>query len=310
MENPRPEKVAVVNEVRERLDGAQAAILTEYRGLTVREMAALRQALAAAGGDYKVYKNTLVKLAIAGGRHEPLDALLQGPTAIAFVSGEVSAVAKALRDYARANPSLIVKGGLHGEGFLSAQDLGILADLPPRDVLLARIAGALAAPMQQLAGLIQAIPQSLAYGLSALLDQLGGVPAEPEAPAAEAPAAEAPAAEAPAAEAPTVEEAAPAEASGEPAPAEASTEAGPAEASGEPAPAEASAEAPVEEAPTEAAAEGAPPSVEASAEPPPVDVPSAEAPAAEAPAAEAPAAEAPAADPPEAAAAPDAGDSE
>jgi large subunit ribosomal protein L10 len=298
MENPRPEKVAVVNEVRERLDGAQAAILTEYRGLTVREMAALRQALAAAGGDYKVYKNTLVKLAIAGGRHEPLDALLQGPTAIAFVSGEVSAVAKALRDYARANPSLIVKGGLHGEGFLSAQDLGILADLPPRDVLLARIAGALAAPMQQLAGLIQAIPQSLAYGLSALLDQLGGVPAEPEAPAAEAA---------------TVEEAAPAEASGEPAPAEASTEAGAAEASSEPAPAEASAEveAPVEAAPTEAVAEGAPPSVEASAEPPP-----AEAPAAEAPAAEAPAAEAPAADPPEGApeaqapAAPDAGDSE
>ena len=130
MENPRPEKVAVVNEVRERLDGAQAAILTEYRGLTVREMAALRQALVAAGGDYKVYKNTLVKLAIAGGRHESLEALLEGPTAIAFVSGEVSAVAKALRDYARTNPALVVKGGLHGEGFLSAQDLGVLADLP------------------------------------------------------------------------------------------------------------------------------------------------------------------------------------
>src|SRR5580698_7424147 len=92
MENPRPEKVAVVNEVRERLDGAQAAILTEYRGLTVREMATLRQALVAAGGDYKVYKNTLVKLAIAGGRHEPLTSLLEGPPAIAFVSGEVSPV--------------------------------------------------------------------------------------------------------------------------------------------------------------------------------------------------------------------------
>ena len=130
MENPRPEKVAVVNEVRERLDGAQASILTEYRGLTVREMADLRQALTAAGGDYKVYKNTLVKLAIAGGRHEPLTPLLEGPTAIAFVSGEISAVAKALRDYARTNPSLIVKGGLHGDGFLSAQELGILADLP------------------------------------------------------------------------------------------------------------------------------------------------------------------------------------
>jgi large subunit ribosomal protein L10 len=230
MENPRPEKVAVVNEVRERLDEAQAAILTEYRGLTVREMAALRHALVAAGGDYKVYKNTLVKLAIAGGRHEPLDALLQGPTAIAFVSGEVSAVAKALRDYARGNPNLVVKGGLHGDGFLSAQDLGVLADLPSRDVLLSQLAGAIAAPLQQFAGLLQAIPRSLAYGLSALLDQKGGAPAEApteaaeadasaespaaaapetEAPAAEAPAAEAPAAEAPAAEAPEAEAPAP-----------------------------------------------------------------------------------------------------
>src|SRR6202167_1242269 len=178
MDNPRPEKVAVVNEVRARLDGAQAAILTEYRGLTVREMAALRHALVAAGSDYKVYKNTLVKLAIAGGRHESLESLLEGPTAIAFVSGEVSAVAKALRDYARANPNLIVKGGLHGEGFLSAQDLGVLADLPSRAVLLSRLAGAIAAPMQQFASLLQAIPRGLAYGLSALLDQSGGVPAE------------------------------------------------------------------------------------------------------------------------------------
>jgi large subunit ribosomal protein L10 len=207
MENPRPEKVAVVNEVRERLDGAQGAILTEYRGLTVREMAALRQALVAAGGDYKVYKNTLVKLAIAGGRHEPLDALLEGPTAIAFVSGEVSAVAKALRDYARTNPSLVIKGGLHGEGFLSAQDLGVLADLPPRDVLLARMAGAIAAPMQQLAGLLQALPRSLAYGLSALLEQKGGAPAEAEA--------EAPAEAAAPAEAPPEAEAAPVEATAE-----------------------------------------------------------------------------------------------
>jgi large subunit ribosomal protein L10 len=256
MENPRPEKVAVVNEVRERLDGSQAAILTEYRGLTVGEMALLRQALTAAGGDYKVYKNTLVKLAIAGGPHQPLEALLQGPTAIAFVTGEVSAVAKTLRDYARTNPALIVKGGLHGEGFLSAQDLGILADLPSRDVLLARLAGAIAAPMQQLAGLLQALPRSFAYGLSALLEQKGGVPAE-EAPAAEAPADEA---EAPAADAPTAE--APAAADPE---AQAAPEAAEPEASAEPA-----AEAPVTEAPaaeTEAAAPEAPAEPEAAAAP-------------------------------------------
>jgi len=187
MENPRPEKVAVVAEVRERLDTAEAAILTEYRGLTVADLATLRQSLQAAGGDYKIYKNTLVKLAIAGGRHEALGALLQGPTAIAFVTGEVSAVAKALRDYARTSPNLVVKGGMHGEGVLSAQDLTALADLPSRDVLLAQLAGAFAAPMRQLAGLMQALPRNLAYGLSALLDQRGGAPAE--APAAEEPPA-------------------------------------------------------------------------------------------------------------------------
>ncbi len=245
MENPRPEKVAVVDEVRERLNGSQAAILTEYRGLTVREMAALRQALSAAGGDYKVYKNTLVKLAIAGGRHEPLDALLEGPTAIAFVAGEVSAVAKALRDYARSNPNLVVKGGLHAEGFLSAQDLGVLADLPPRDVLLARMAGALAAPMQQLAGLLQALPRSLAYGLSALLDQKGGAPAS--------------AVEEAEAETASVE----ASAEAEPPAAEASADAGapPTEAS-----------AGSEQPPTEASAEAEAPAAEASAQVEPSEV--------------------------------------
>jgi len=189
MDDPRPEKVAVVDEVRRRLDGAEAAILTEYRGLTVAELAQLRRALSAVGGDYKVYKNTLVRRAVAGGRHEPLTEMLSGPTAIAFVTGEISAVAKALRDFSRTYPALILKGGQHGEGVLSSADLVALADLPSREVLLARVAGAIAAPMQQMAGLLQALPRNLAYGLSALLEQRGGAP-EPE-PVAE-PVAEAP----------------------------------------------------------------------------------------------------------------------
>ncbi len=207
METPRPQKVAVVTEVRERLDAAEAAILTEYRGLTVAELADLRRVLRSAGSDYKVYKNTLVKLAISGGRHDVLAPLLEGPTAIAFVSGEVSAAAKALRDYARTSPNLVIKGGLHGEGFLSAQDLSALAELPPRDVLLAQVAGAIAAPLRQFAGLLQALPRNLAYGLSALLDQQGGAPVQAEAPTeAETSVAEAPAeaeAEAPPAGAPS-----------------------------------------------------------------------------------------------------------
>jgi len=199
MDNPRADKVAVVDEVRERLAGAQAAVLTEYRGLTVAELADLRRQLAAAGGDYKVYKNTLVRLAVADGPQASIHDLLTGPTAIAFVDGDVSAVAKALRDFARANPNLVVKGGIVGEGILSASDMAQLADLPSRDVLLAQFAGALSAPMQQLAGLIQALPRNLAYGLSALLEQRQ---ADQPAPApvvdAESPAAEA---EAPAVEA-------------------------------------------------------------------------------------------------------------
>jgi len=171
MDNPRAEKVAVVNEVRDRLDASEGAVLTEYRGLTVAELAELRRELAAAGGDYKIYKNTLVRLAVADGPRAPIYDMLTGPTAIAFVQGDVSAVAKALRDFARTNPSLVVKGGMVGTGVLSASDIEVLADLPSRDGLLAQFAGALSAPMQQLAGLIQALPRNLAFGLSALVDQ-------------------------------------------------------------------------------------------------------------------------------------------
>jgi large subunit ribosomal protein L10 len=174
MENPRPQKVAVVDEVRERLDSSAAALLTEYRGLTVSDMARLRHALRAVGADYKVYKNTLVRLAVADGRHQVLDQLLTGPTAIAFVSGEVSAVAKALRDYARTNPHLVVKGGVQADVFLSAKELGALAELPSREVLLSRVAGGIAAPLRQLAGLMEALPRNLVYGLKALIDEKGG----------------------------------------------------------------------------------------------------------------------------------------
>ena len=204
MDNPRAEKVAVVNEVRDRLQASDAAVLTEYRGLTVAALADLRRELAAAGGDYKIYKNTLVRLAVADGPQAPIRDLLTGPTAIAFVQGDVSAVAKALREFARSNPNLVVKGGMVGTGLLSAADMSILAELPSRETLLAQFAGALSAPLQQLAGLVQALPRNLAYGLSALIEQrqAGGetLPEEPEAtaPAAED-VAESPAAAGPAA---------------------------------------------------------------------------------------------------------------
>lgn len=205
MDNPRADKVAVVDEVRGRLAASDGAVLTEYRGLTVSELANLRRELAAAGGDYKVYKNTLVRLAIADSPQEAVRDLLIGPTAIAFVQGDVSAVAKALRDFARGNPNLVIKGGIVGDGLLSASEMRVLADLPSRQTLLAQFAGALSAPLQQLAGLIEALPRNLAYGLAALVEQKraegGGEPevsveapteaqteAVDEAPSADAPA--------------------------------------------------------------------------------------------------------------------------
>jgi large subunit ribosomal protein L10 len=213
-------KVEVVDEVKTRMSAATASIVSEYRGLTVAELAALRHALAAVGGDYKIFKNTLVRRAIDGGEYQPLEEYLSGPSALTFVQGDISAVAKALRDFSRANPHLVIKGGLADGSLLSSSDLAALADLPPREVLLARLAGAIAAPMTQMAGLLKALPQNLAYGISALIEQKGGAdeapaaaaePAEVEAEA-ETPAAETAPAEAEAA-APEATEAAEPEAS-------------------------------------------------------------------------------------------------
>ena len=173
---PRPEKAAVVAEVRDRLAASDAALLTEYRGLNVPEMAALRRSLRAAGGEYTIYKNTMVRLATAE-LGVDVAHLLTGPTAIAFVgahddgaAGDAAAVAKALRDFSRSNRALVLKGGLLGDKVLSAEDLMALADLPPREMLLAQLAGAFSAPMVKLAGLLQALPRNFAYGLQALID--------------------------------------------------------------------------------------------------------------------------------------------
>ena len=114
MENPRPAKVAVVDEVRQRLSSSGAAILTEYRGLNVAEMARLRRSLREAGGQYKIYKNSLVRFAVRELGLEELEQMLLGPTAIAFVDGDAAAVAKSLRDFSRTNPALVIKGGVLG----------------------------------------------------------------------------------------------------------------------------------------------------------------------------------------------------
>ncbi len=178
MRDPGPEKVAVVAEVRDKMARSQAALLTEYRGLDVPAMAELRRSLRASGGEYKIYKNTLVRLAVRELSLD-IDDMLTGPTAIAFVgeSGDpppdAAAVAKALRDYARTHEALVLKGGVLSGKVLTADDLRALADLPPRPVMLALLAGALGAPLTNMAGLLAALPRNFAYGLAALIEKAG-----------------------------------------------------------------------------------------------------------------------------------------
>ena len=170
-DNPRAEKVAVVTEVAAKLSASDAVFITEYRGMSVGQLATMRRALRPAGGEYKVYKNTLASLGAKQAGVAGLDEMLVGPSALAFVTGDVAAVAKALRDAAKANPLLVLKGGTMGGKVLTAKDVEALADLPSREVLLAQFAGALQAPMSKMAGLLQALPRNFAYGLKALIDQ-------------------------------------------------------------------------------------------------------------------------------------------
>ena len=176
--DPRTEKVAVVSEVREKFSEANAVLMTEFRGLTTSALAQLRRTLRPIGGEYKVYKNTLALRAAAELGVNGAEAILVGPTAITFVAGDAAAVAKALRDFAKTNPLLVIKGGVLGSKVLSARDVEALADLPSRDVLLAQIAGAFQAPLAKFASLLQAVPRDFAYGLKALIDKNGGAPSD------------------------------------------------------------------------------------------------------------------------------------
>ena len=180
MEDPRPDKVAVVDEVQTKLDEADGALLTEYRGLNVPELAELRKALRDAGGEYKIYKNTLVRIAAANAGIDIADDMLTGPTAIAFVNGgadgapgDAAAVAKALKDFAKGNDKLVLKGGVLDGALVSADDIKALAELPSREVLLSQIAGLLQAPLAEFVNLLDAVPREFSYALQALIDEGG-----------------------------------------------------------------------------------------------------------------------------------------
>src|SRR5580692_11995828 len=180
------EKTAMVEDLTGKFRDSSGAVLTEYRGLTVAQLSELRGNLRG-NATFAVTKNTLAKLAATeAGVGDQVGPLLSGPSAIAFVDGDVSQAAKGLLDFAKAHPLLVIKGGVLDGKALTAAEVGKLADLEPRDVLLAKLAGAMKASMANAAATFNALPTQMALLADALRAKL-----EAEAPAAEATAAEA-----------------------------------------------------------------------------------------------------------------------
>lgn len=193
---PRADKAAVVDEVRERFADADAVVVTEYRGLDVPAMAELRRSLRDAGAQYKIYKNTLVRRAVADDGPDGLADMLVGPTALAFVDDDPTPVAKALKQFAGDNENLVIKGGVLNGDLLDEAQVRQLAELPSRHELLSGIAAGLAAPLQQIASMMNNILAEVPGLLQALSDKGGASDAAPAAADAgdDAPAEDAPAA--------------------------------------------------------------------------------------------------------------------
>ena len=168
---PRPDKVAVVDEVSQRLTDATATVLTEYRGLSVDDLAELRAKLRESDASYRVVKNTLTRLAARDAGFDIPDDLLVGPTAITFCAGDPVAAAKVLRAFSRQHPELVIKGGVLDGRLLDAAETTRLADLESREELLARLAGLMQAIIAQPARLAQANLSKLARLLAALQDK-------------------------------------------------------------------------------------------------------------------------------------------
>ena len=189
----RPEKAAAVAEITERFKDSDAALLTEYRGLRVGEIAELRGALRGAQTEYKVLKNTLARIAVREVGLEELVDMLEGPTAIAFVKGDAVEAAKALDDAAKKFPVLVVKGGVVDGKIITADQARELAKLEPREVQLAKIVMMVNTPLQQTANVLSALLRDFGSMLAQVVakkesGELPGGPGEatPEEPAAEA----------------------------------------------------------------------------------------------------------------------------
>ena len=150
---PKSEKIARVAELKARIEGSDALLLTEYRGLTVSDITELRRSLAEGGARFAVVKNTLMQRAAADASIDELESLLEGPTAVAFIAGDPVAAAKKVVEAAKKFPTLILKGGYMDGKILSADEAKGLADLEPREVMLSKIAGLLKGEMSRAAAM-------------------------------------------------------------------------------------------------------------------------------------------------------------
>ena len=195
------DKATAVADIAEQFKSSTATVITEYRGLTVANLAELRRSLSGSA-TYSVAKNTLIKRAASEAGVEGLDELFVGPTAIAFVSGEAVDAAKAIKKFAKDHKALVIKGGYMDGRALTVAEVERIADLESREVLLAKLAGAMKANLSKAAALFNAPASQVARLAAALQEKRAAeAPAEAAAPEAAAPEAAAPAAEAPAAEA-------------------------------------------------------------------------------------------------------------
>ncbi|MDE8702079.1 50S ribosomal protein L10 [Adlercreutzia equolifaciens] len=168
---PNAQNKEMLAAIKEDLDGASAMWVVDYRGLTVKEMQQLRRDIREAGSVIKVYKNTLVHLALAEAELPTLDDLLEGPSAFVFAGGDVAASAKAVKNFAKANENLEIKGGLMEGAAVSATEVEAIASLPSREELMAKIAGAISGVARGLATSINGVPRGMAQVVKAVADQ-------------------------------------------------------------------------------------------------------------------------------------------
>ena len=168
---PREDKIEMVEELTEQVKSADALILTDYRGLDVKQITALRKKLREAGAEYRVVKNTLLKRAASDISGPELDRLLEGPTAVAFVHGDPVAIARAVSDYIREHKMPALKGGYVEGSLLDAVRVEQLSKIPPKQVLYAQLLGSMQSPITGLVGTLQAMVSNLVYTLQAVADK-------------------------------------------------------------------------------------------------------------------------------------------